>query len=72
MPAAALAHAACRRSACPLPHPLQSLENAFTDWLPKLRSGVLVATAIDEPIQRYIAAQGGCDLKLVGEFAPFE
>lgn len=114
----------------PPTHP-QGVQDAFTDWLPKLRDGVLVraagragragqrtggclglgwcrrgrsrphpvscrrdtdtlpstpaclpprralrclqvATAIDEPVQRYVAADAGCAYKLVGEFAPFE
>lgn len=28
------------------------MQSAFTDWLPKLRDGVLVATAVDEPVQQ--------------------
>jgi len=51
---------------------LQGVQDAFTDWLPKLRDGTLVATAIDEPVQQYVAAEAGCQFHIVGEFAPFE
>lgn len=31
---------------------LQGVVSAFTDWLPKLRDGILLATAVDEPVQQ--------------------
>ena len=52
--------------------PLQGVTSAFEDWVPKLRAGILVATAVDEPVQEYVAATAGCDMRIVDTFAPFE
>lgn len=51
---------------------LQSIESALNVWVPMLQQGTLVATAVDEPIQQFVAALGGCSLRLVDTFAPFD
>ena len=51
---------------------MQGVTSAFDDWVPKLRAGILVATAVDEPVQEYVAATAGCDMRIVDTFAPFE
>ena len=44
-----------------------------TEWVAQLRSGMLLATAVDEPLQQYVSATMGCDLQTLSEtFEPFE
>ncbi|KAI7841238.1 hypothetical protein COHA_005075 [Chlorella ohadii] len=53
----------------PYEMPFDGVQSAFTDWLPKLRDGVLMATAVDEP---YVAKEAGCAYRVVASFAPFD
>lgn len=42
--------------------PHQGIQSAFDEWIPKLKAGVLVATAIDEPVQQVVWACSGWQL----------
>lgn len=51
----------------------EGVQMAVETWLPQLRSGMLVATVVDEPLQDYMASVSSCDLHILPDVvAPFD